>query len=229
MDEGLKIFDDEVAFVCEKLEVPPRLRYEWDDSWEINLEDTFQDYEKRVNHSIKCQQIEAKTKDYLKNISKSFAESETFWARSNFDPTGNEGATYIYVDCFRKDDVLAKRYIESTKDWFYPSSKSPERLRIQISKVGKIAIYANTGLEVDLENAFEIEKDWIDVEKEVLEKLQKLGFFVATKEQLQQSITFEFNKENPLDVGHLNGMLDSNLCRGQRELMLYDFFFSWSD
>lgn len=229
MDEALKISDDEVNFICKKLEVPPRLRYEWDDSCKVNLKDLFQDYEKRVNHSIKCQQIEAKTEDYLKNISKSFIEAETFWARSNFDPTGNEGATYIYVDCFRKNDVLAKRYIASTKDWFYPSSKSPERLRIQISKVGKIVIYANTGLEVDLENVFEIEKDWIDVEKEIVEKLQNLGFFIPIQNQLKQPIIFEFNKENPSEVGLLNGMLDSNLFQGQRGLMLYDFFFSWSD
>jgi hypothetical protein len=229
MDEALKVFDDEISFVCEKLKVPPRLRFEWDDSWEANLEELSQNHDERVNLRIKYQQIEAKTEENLKSIAESFDNSKFFWARSNFDPTNNQGATYIYVDCFRKDDILAKRYIASTKEWFYPTLKSPERLRIQISKVGKVAVYANTGLEIAIEDAYEIEEGWFDVEKEILEKLKELGFFIVTKEQMKRPIIFEFDKENSLHVGILNGTLDSNLYSSQRELMVYDLFFSWTD
>jgi len=229
MDEVLKVFDDEINFVCETIKVPPRLRYEWDDCWETNLEELSQNYDEIVNRAIKRQQIEAKTEEFLKNIAKSFDNSKFFWARSNFDPTNNQGATYIYVDCFRKDDILAKRYIASTKEWFYPTLKSPERLRIQISKVGKVAIYANTGLEITIEDVYEIEEGWVDVEKEVLEKLKELGFFIVTKEQMKRPITFKFDKENLLHVGILHGMLDSNLYSSQRDLMVYDLFFSWTD
>ena len=229
MDEGLKVFDDEVNFVCEKLKVPPKLRYEWDDSWETNLEEIFQNYEEKINHSIKCQHIEAKTDEYLKNISKLFDTSEAFWARLNLDPTNNQGATYVFIDCLKKDDVLAQRHISAPNDLIYSDLKSPERLRVQISKVGKVVIYANTKLDIEIEDAYEIKEGWVDVENEILEKLKESGFFLLTREQMKQPITFEFGKENPLHIGILNGMLDSNLYRSNRSLMLYDFFFSWID
>ena len=226
MDEALKVSNDEINFVRKEFRVPPRLRYEWDTSWDKAIDPKiFKDFNSRESYQDKFFDIEAKTEDYLKNFAKSFDDSKLLWTRFISDPSMCRGASYIHIDCYKVVDEEAKGYFEMKLDSKVSAKPHPECLKIQVSKVGKVAVYANSLLDIEINDAYRISNEWRNVENEVLEKLKEAGFFILTKEQIKQPFAFEFDKNNPIH----NSLLDSNLKDYLKKPLLYDFFFNWTD
>jgi hypothetical protein len=120
---------------------------------------------------------------------------------------------------------LAQRHIAAPNDWIYSTLKRPKVLKIQISKVGKVAVYANSFDDVEIDNAYQTSDEWLEIENVVLKKLKEEKFFLLTKEQMNLPFAFEFDKENPIHFS----LLDSNLVAGTRKPLLFDFFFYWGD
>ena len=235
LDENnyLWVTDEDLHFVCERGIVPESLKYESgldyfpkpDNDWkEIysspkNIDKFFQ----------KTWEVEAKIEKVLVELAEELNNTNLFWVKSELDPSGCAGASYVFISCFRKNDILAQRHFAAPNDWVYLTLKPPERLKFQISKVAKVAIYGvdkNNNEEISPNKANELSEEiWRESEEYILEKLKENGFYILGKEQLLKPLLFEFDNKNPFH----NTILDSNIIAKMRKPMIYDFFYYWVD
>lgn len=231
LPESLRVVDEEINLICKDLDLPLRLKYEWDNSSYkgINWSEFLKDTDKREAYFKEINEIEAKTENCIKEIATELNKLNVFWTKLVLDPTNNGGASYIFIECFRKDDVLSQRHISAPNDWVYSSLKPPERMKVQISKVGKVFIYGtdkSQDEEISAATANLVDKQiWGDIEQCVLKHMKEAGFYLLTVEQLLKPFLYEFDKDNPTH----SEILESNIIAKTRQPILYDFFFWWVD
>lgn len=139
------------------------------------------------------------------------------WATIDYNPWGNNGASYVQIECFQSNDPLASRLRAAPRDFVYTTLKRPKRLTIWVSRTARIAIYGTGRLE-NKENIFALPDDsWRPSIEIILTTVKTSDFYIPSLNTLNRLLEF------PIPVNYVQSNFSDGLMR------VFDYFFEWID